>query len=476
MGNVVIHLLEQVRDALEQIDHPVERPMIAALSGGVDSQVLVHALCRILAESGHRLLAVHIDHGLRDESADDARRVLRLCKEWDIACQLEQVDVPAWDSRLRQGTESAARHARYASLARIAQEHKSDVILTGHTLDDQLETVLLRLLSGAGLEGLSGMTMVSDRSIPLQPEGETSAHVRIVRPLLSSSRADVEAYAEEVKIEAIEDPSNTDLGFRRNAIRHTVIPQLESVEPTVRSAVARTTELLQDDVRFIAEVVDDAFDRVVVQRGGLWMLDRRRFRTFHPAIQRRLLLRMFERIVSISLRLGRERIDALRHAAVDGQPGKIIEIVDELVAYTDYDRIAIGRSSTIEDELRRLSWVPLLEPGSEIPLNGEVDVPLLNGWRVRGQAPCDGEFLLRTRRDGDRTRGKRGQEVKLQDWLVNHKVPRYLRDWLPVVALENEIRWVIGLDMTELPDARNRIHLHLERDVPGSGSDHFTED
>jgi tRNA(Ile)-lysidine synthetase-like protein len=472
----VTEVLKRVRHALGQLDHPADQPLIVALSGGIDSQVLVHALHQVVAESDRELLAVHVDHGLRDESADDAQRVRQLCDVWDIACVVEQVDIPAWDRRLRQGVESAARHARYAALARTAREHGADVVVTGHTLDDQLETVLLRLLSGSGLEGLSGMTMVSERLVPINPDEKDSAHIRVFRPLLSCSRADVETYAEAVGIQAIEDPSNTDLGFRRNAIRHTLIPQLEAIEPAVRSAVARTTELLQDDVRFIADVVDDAFERVIVERGSLWMLDRRRFRALHPSVQRRLLLRMFERFVSIAVRLGRERIDALRDATVEGQPGKIIEIVDELVAYIDYDRVAIGGASRIEDELRRLSWVPLLEPGSEIRLRGEIDIPLLNGWRIRGESFHVGDLVLRTRRDGDRTRGRRGREVKLQDWLVNHKVPRYLRDWLPMVALDDEIRWIIGLDVTEFPDARNSTHLHLERDLPGSGSDRHLEE
>jgi tRNA(Ile)-lysidine synthetase-like protein len=468
MANVGTELLDRARQCVESLAVPVELPIVVGLSGGVDSQVLLHTLLQVTQVSGHTLIAVHVDHGLRPESGSDARRVRELCDQWGVRCQVESVDVAVWNQRLRQGTESAARYARYAALARVAQDNDTNLVATGHTLDDQLETLLLRLLSGSGLEGLSGMTSVSERTVPLDPDAQETATVRIVRPLLTGTRKDVLAYADSVGIEPVEDASNTDLDYRRNAIRHTVIPQLESIESGVRSSVNRTLELLQDDVEFIADVVNDAYERVVAERDGLWMIDRRRFRLSHVAIQRRLLFRVLSPLIPSEARLGRERVDALRETVVDGQPGKVIEIAGDLVAYTDYDRVAVGRASTIEDELRRLSWVPLLEPGSEIELGGNIDIPLLNGWRVRGEASSKGQLILRTRRDGDRIRGTRGREIKLQDWLVDHKVPRYLRDWLPIVTLDNEVQWVIGLNMTEYPDWRNNIHLQLERDVPGS--------
>jgi tRNA(Ile)-lysidine synthetase-like protein len=465
MSEVVAEILDQVQSALEQACHPTRKTIVVGLSGGIDSQVLAHALRQVCVDTGRELLAVHVDHGLRSESSSDANRVREICDAWGIPFVCSAVHVDEWDEVLKQGTESAARHARYAALANAAIEHKTDFIATGHTLDDQVETVLLRLLSGTGLEGLSGMSRVSCRSIPLKPGRSGDQHFAIIRPLLSTSRTQVEEYAREVGIQPIEDSTNKSITYRRNALRHNVVPHLDAIEPSMRESIARTTTLLQDDARFIADAVDQIFTELVAERGEVWMLERHRFSLEHKAIQRRVLLRILEPVLPANARIGLERIEALRKAAVDGKPGKLIEVADDVVAYVDYDRVAIGRSATLEDDLRRLSWVPLLTPGTEICIHGEIDVSLLNGWCLRGESGCERELVLRTRRDGDRTRDARGRKMKLQDWMVNHKVPRYLRDWLPVVALDEEIQWVIGLDMTELPDSRNDIHLQLEREL-----------
>jgi tRNA(Ile)-lysidine synthetase-like protein len=326
---------------------------------------------------------------------------------------------------------------------------------------------LLKLMAGTGLEGLAGMEQRTRRPISLSPGKPALRRLVVLRPLLNVSREQIEAYAREVGITPIEDPTNQSTDYRRNAIRHKVVPELVEIEPAVRESVARTLRLLRDDAKFIEEVVDDACAGIVAERAGVWMLERQQFRNQHAAIQRRVLLRSIDSMLGGHARISQERLEALRHAAVDGQPGKVIELIDDVVGYVDYDRLAIGRSGTLEDDLRKLSWVPLLEPGSEFALSGDVDVPLCNGWRVRGHVETGNVVVLRTRKEGDRTRAERKREMKLQDWFTNRKVPRYLRDWLPILAVDDEVRWVIGLDFTEYPDARGGVQLHLELNIPG---------
>lgn len=462
---IVSDVQQEVASALEQIRHPGQRPMIVAISGGVDSQVLAHALTTVTSESGPTLLAVHVDHGLRESSASDAERVGEVCSRLNLEYEIKRVDVDAWDAELRQGTESAARAARYASLATAAIGAGSDTIATGHTLDDQAETVLLRLMSGSGLEGMGGMGRISRRSVSLDPGGENHSRVAIFRPMLNLRRTEIDAYARECALIPIEDETNESLEFRRNAIRKTVLPAMEKIEPGTLDAINRTTRLLRDDANFIADTVDETFDDVVAERSGVWMIERQQFRVAYQAIQRRILYRVIEPLLRAGTRLGLERIEALRQASVDGRSGTVIELAEDLIGYIDYDRVAIGRAESLEDDLRRLSWIPQVTPGAEIPLRGNISVALDNGWRVLGEAPADDGWVLRTRRDGDRTRNERGREVKLQDWLVDRKVPRYVRDWLPVVARESEVRWIIGLDITEFKDPANDVHLHLELDT-----------
>ncbi|MEX2425191.1 MAG: tRNA lysidine(34) synthetase TilS [Thermomicrobiaceae bacterium] len=468
MAGNVAEIIDQVRTSLRETGHPVSRPLVVGISGGVDSQVLTHALVNAVDESGPELVPVHIDHGLRPESSRDAERVKSICDGWGLSCQVVQVDVAAWSRELGQGQESAARHARYAALAQVAIDASTDTLVTGHTLNDQIETVMLRLISGTGLEGLSGMKELSRRPVPLAPDLPALKRFVIYRPLLKLSREEIEAYAREAGIAPIEDETNASMAYRRNAIRHTVIPDIQAIEPAAGEAIARTAALLQDDARFIADAVEKTFAEVAAERAGLWMLERQQFGGLHPAIQRRVLYRIIEPLLGQGTRLSQERIDALRSAAIEGQPGKVIELAEDVIGYVDYERVAIGRSATLEDQLRGLSWAPLVPPGTVIDLDGDVDVPLTRSWRIRGHAAAASELTLRTRTEGDRTRDKRGHELKLKDWFVDRKVPRYLRDWFPVVALDGEVRWVIGLDITEFHDRRNNIHLHLELDSTGN--------
>lgn len=466
MSSAVETIVQHVRSALETLKHPSDRAVVIGLSGGLDSQVLAHALQSAAEQDGPPLLAVHIDHGLRSESSQDAQKVEELCASWDLPCTVSRVDVDLWDASLRQGTESAARNARYAALARAALDHDTDTIAVAHHLDDQVETVLMRIIGGTGLEGLGGMSLVTRRPVPLDPGRPALRRLQIFRPLLDVPRSDLEAYAAAVGIVPINDPTNSSIVYRRNAIRQTVVPALESIEPGFRSSLSRTCDLLQDDAQFVSDTVDELFNEVVANRSEVWMVERKKFRNAHRAIQRRILFRIIDAILGVHARVSHERLEALRNATLEGQPGKIIELADGVVGYVDYDRLAIGHSEKLEHDLRKLSWVPLLEPGTEIELNGEVDVPLKNGWRVRGNVGHHEKLLLRTRHEGDRTR-VRGREIKLQDWFVNQKVPRYLRDWLPIVVHERDVRWVIGLDFTVYPDNRSGIELGLELDLHG---------
>jgi tRNA(Ile)-lysidine synthetase-like protein len=456
---------------LREIEHALDRgrilpnsSVLIALSGGVDSQTLAHAFLQVDEERRPRVRAVHVDHRMRPGSEADAERVEAICRAMGLELDRVEVDVDEWKSIYKQGPESAARAARYAAIARVARDRGIRWVATGHTLDDQAETVLLRLIAGSGLEGVSGMEPASRRRVPLDPPGKDATTLSILRPLLAVSRVDIARYAEEHELVPVEDESNEDQEFRRNAIRHSVMPRLEEIAPGAARAMSRTAELLRDDARFLADTVDEAMEQMTALREGVWTIEREGFRDAHPAVQRRVLLRTLEKALSPSARIGQERLEALRVAAVSGRPGAHIEIAEGIACYVDYGRVAIGDGDTLDEDLRRLSWIPILEPGTELPLKGTVDLPLGNGWRLRGHAPDDDGWVLRTRHASDRVRAHRRRAVRLQDWLVDRKVPRYVRDWLPLAAHRDEVRWIIGLDLTEFELPAEGIQLRLERE------------
>ncbi len=204
--------------------------LVVAVSGGADSLCLLGALLA-LRERGHRLapgelIVAHLDHGLRgEESREDARYVQRLAADLGVPCVIEEANA-AYSTELRIGLEDWARRTRYVFLRRVAAEHQAERIVTGHTRDDQAETILLHWLRGSGLAGLRGMA-------PLRGD--------IARPLLDVTHEQTVAYCAAQGWQPREDSSNADTRFLRNRIRHELLPLLETYNPasaTCSSAMA----------------------------------------------------------------------------------------------------------------------------------------------------------------------------------------------------------------------------------------------
>lgn len=212
-------------------------PLKVAFSGGLDSCVLLHALCHLRESLGLSLHAVHVDHGLHPDSSGWARRARQTCDRLKIPCAVERVQV----THVREhGLEDAARRARYACLSRHVSQ--GEVLLTAHQADDQAETVLLQLLRGTGVHGLAAMPAM------------TAFHAgRLARPLLGFTRGQLAAYARREKLEWIDDTSNNDPRFSRNYLRHQVFPLLEAHWPEVSRRIARLAGMAAE----AAELLDN---------------------------------------------------------------------------------------------------------------------------------------------------------------------------------------------------------------------------
>ncbi|MFQ5937184.1 MAG: tRNA lysidine(34) synthetase TilS, partial [Acidiferrobacterales bacterium] len=194
-----------------------------AYSGGLDSHVLLHALCQLRASAHWVISAIHVDHGLHPESARWAEHCQQVCEQLGVVCTVERIQVSDTDSL---GTEAAARRLRYACFAQHIGYQ--DALLTAHHLDDQAETVLLQLLRGTGVRGLAGM-----------PEVTAFSGGKLVRPLLEFTRAELAAYAESQGLHWVEDVSNRDVSYGRNFLRHQVLPLLEQRWPQASRLIAR---------------------------------------------------------------------------------------------------------------------------------------------------------------------------------------------------------------------------------------------
>ena len=234
--------------------------IVVGLSGGADSIALADALASLRRRRGFRLVAAHLDHGLRPGSADDAAFCHVLCDALAVPFRGGTAPVRARARREKGGLEQAARGERYAFLRRVRDDEAAVAIAVAHTEDDQAETLLLRLLRGAGASGLAAMRPRS---------GD------LLRPLLGVSRARVLEHLRERGLGWREDPSNADPTHLRNRVRHELLPYLEQrFNPRIREALARTAALLADEASHIGRQAELLVQTIGSREGGALVLDR----------------------------------------------------------------------------------------------------------------------------------------------------------------------------------------------------------
>ena len=255
-------LVAAVDRALRAAGAPARgQAVVVGLSGGADSVALLDGLVALRRRRGLRIVAAHLDHRLREGSADDARFCEELCRSLDVPLRRGAADVRARRAREGGGIEEAARHERYAFLRRVCEEEGGALLAVAHTRDDQAETLLLRLLRGAGTTGLAGM----------RPR-----RGGLLRPLLAVSRDEVRTHLRERGLAWREDPSNADLALRRNRVRHELVPYLEDqFNPGIRAALARTAALLADEAAHLRGEAEALLARISREEKGALVLRRR---------------------------------------------------------------------------------------------------------------------------------------------------------------------------------------------------------
>ncbi len=304
---------------------PNQCSVVVGFSDGEDSLALLGVLTGIRGLSGIEPIAVHVDHGLRPESAAEQETAKRMAANLGARFVGVRIDAEAWARHPSVGIEDAARRERFALLAQIAHDHDAAAIALAHHQSDQAETVLLHLLRGAGLTGAVAMADACVRRFPLAHHlhnEDASFEVVIWRPFLTEAKSDIASYASLLGLTPIDDPSNHDCRFRRNAIRHRVLPLLEEIQPGATAALARYATLAAADEELLAGLVRSLLD---AENDEIALLENARVVGQPVALQRRLIrVWLGEMIPGIEVRA--ERIEAVRALALCGEPGKLIEV------------------------------------------------------------------------------------------------------------------------------------------------------
>jgi tRNA(Ile)-lysidine synthase len=383
---------------LHQVFTPGER-VVVAVSGGPDSLALLSILREILPALPLHLTVAHFDHGWRVDSRNDLEFVADLSERWGFVFQSERAPEST------PHTEEAARTARYAFLRRVAAGTQSSAIALGHTQDDQVETLLLHLLRGAGSRGLAGMR---------RRDGD------LARPLLDLRRSELEAYLSRLGLTPRRDPSNDDPRFTRNRLRQQLMPAIDRFDPSARDLLARTADILAEEDRYLEDAVAQLDPQAAT--------DPERFRRLPSALQRRLVRTLIPNAGFPHTEAFRLQGDLPPSGATPAEGGtaQLRAVACSCDPATFKARDSIGH---LDAELVR----PPLHVVSRQP-----------GARMRPLG------MLESKR--------------VQDILVDARVPRHLRNSLPIVCDAEEIVWIPGVTISETKRVtdRTRSQLHLE--------------
>lgn len=438
--------------------------LLVGVSGGPDSICLLHTLLEIKGALGVRLHLAHLDHALRPGSEDDAQFVAGLAARWSVPFTAARHDVREYRDLHRLSLEEASRRVRYSLFGRLARGLGARGVAVGHTADDQVETILLHWLRGAGLAGLRGMQPVTRYREPLSRE-----EITILRPLLPVTRSETEACCHALGIEPRVDPSNISLRYSRNRIRLGLLPVLQGYNPNIRQVLLRMSRIVGRDYAFLEDEVDRTWPLVASEQPGLVAIDIPRALALPPAILFHLLRLSVERVSGSPAGLEWVHLESMA-AALRKPAGNSITLPNGVLMTVEYGRCTISTGGVPQP-------LPLIQGETPLKVPGETRLP---GWGVDTRIeetgpwqieddPCSavldleqtGERLwVRSRRAGDRFQPLgMAQEKRLQDFLVDAKVPRSGRDRVPLVVSPSRIVWVVGQridDRVKVTDATRR--------------------
>lgn len=457
---------------------PPSAKLLIAVSGGPDSLALLHILTAIFPPES--LVVAHLNHGWRAEAAAEAEFVRETAVSHHIPCHIEKSDVIGLARAEGLSLEEAGRKARYDFLARVARQVGAKAIAVGHHADDQGETVLMHLLRGSGLAGLRGMLPVS----PLPGADD----LWLVRPLLTTSRAEIEQYCQELSLNPVTDPTNADTTYFRNRLRHELLPHLADYNPQIAQRLQHLAVVTATDYALIEQLTQEKWVEIVRECGPDWVkLDKTGWQAL-PLSLRRSTLRQAVRQLRSNLRdVGFEPVEQARLVAEAGTTGQQATLPGGLLLMVGYEHLLIAaQPDAVPVTLPQVMG----ERAVPLPIPGQIQ--LANGWVLTAKfvedialaqvknnpapwqafvAVAERPLRLRTRQPGEKMQplGMNGRSNKLKEIMIDRKIPARLRAGWPIVATESHPVWLVGHLVDErarvTADSASIIHLQCHKMV-----------
>ena len=431
--------------------------VLVAVSGGPDSVCLLHLLKEMQKKIRFDLSIAHMDHMARgEESAEDARFVDALGKKLGLETFIERVDVRKENETLKTSFQEAGRILRYRFLESILKRIGGTKLALGHTADDQVETLLINLLRGSGLKGLTGM-----------PETRGA----VIRPLIDCTRAEIEAYLTGRNLDYRVDSSNAGNKYLRNRIRHELLPVLKTFNQNIASNLQKTAKIIRDDDQCLTDQTRLLYLELAVPlaNGAGVELDRIKFNQQPSAYQKRLVRKAIGRIQGNLRRITSQHVQEIMELFEDSRVGKKINLPGQLIAVGGREGVELRKSPESRCKAglggkMRLNSTELLIPGETqiggIGLHLYTKLLSSNNWKERGNHPEQAfldfdktgpAVLARFFKPGDRfvPLGMTGRK-KLKSFFIDEKIPRELRGSIPILTTgTGDIIWIYGERISE---------------------------
>ncbi len=470
--------IDQIKTILEEDCRlSMDKPVLVGVSGGPDSLCLLAALARL----GYPVFAAHFNHQLRPAASQDAEHARTAAEKLGVQFSGGEAQVSEFAEKEGRSVEEAARILRYRFLFEQARQMDAQAVAVGHTADDQVETVLMHFLRGAGLSGLRGMRVCG--------LSEWDARIPLARPLLGVWHAETVAYCDQLGLQPSYDPSNLDVRYARNRVRHVLIPELARYNPQIKQAILRLSRAAAGDYAIVEAAAQDAWARARMEEGdGFVVLSLSDLRELPGGLLHNVL-----RAAIGGLRPGLLDIDydtIERTAGFVEQPTRSLQMDlagglclaqggGKLFVYEQGAAVAVS------------AWPQLADrQGSALAVPGRI--ALGNGWSIAAEwageagdtkpwqtgepglhawldAAClDLPLQVRSRRPGDRFEplGMGGHSLKLSDYFINEKLPQLARARWPLLCSRGRVVWVPGFRPSHAcrvrADTRQVVQVYLE--------------
>lgn len=446
-----------------------EDNIVLGLSGGPDSMALLYVLIEIKKKISFNLFLAHVNHGVRgDEALKDEEFVKMTAKRLKLPYFSTRVDMIGEAKKEGISAEEAGRKLRYGFFERILKKQGKGKIAVAHNKKDQAETLLMRIMRGTGIDGLKGMDFQTGN---------------IIRPMLDIDRWEIEKYIEDKKIETVLDKTNLETIYTRNKVRLELIPYIEeNFNPNIVDTLFRLSENAALDSKFLDEFTDNRYKKIVTKRDKEFITFKyESFKNEDIPIKRRIIRKAILDLTHTLQGIEDVHVTSIIELFYKKETGKMINLPNSIIAKVAYDDLIIEKvkkESTRENKNNNL--LQDLKLGNNIlddyAIELDLDIIEKRDVDLKRTSPNKkyfdydkivGKISVRNRKDGDRFSpfGMRGTK-KLKDYFIDEKIPRDLRDKIPLLVDENNIIWVIGYRASEIykvdKDTTRVLKVHIK--------------